>query len=445
MIGIDLILPVLFLAAVAGLARATLGSWLAPGAFFPLFWTGLCVLCLGVNEYYPMWAPALWWIDLSLVLFFVGSLGGRLRIRSAAEPPAESKSLDLPRLETTVIFCSLVGVLYTLFRERFAPGLLDKPPSWYQVFLGMLYAAPLFGGILFADQPSARAKTVSLFSLAPALFYALASLGRSQFLLGIFFWAASYWGTRIYRSRGKVPLLNLQMATLALLFLVVSYVVGTVLGRLRDVGHLPLAERFGAYHEVLEHADLERDLENFRGSAFGHPYSFSYYLNRTIDFPPTPRLGACLFAGPLDLLGLAQRTPFENFVLDTGVESNVYTLFRPPIEDFGLMGSLVSFLIAGFIAGFAYSSIAAGDIRWLPILTLFYPHVMVVGGLFFAYNSFTLALCLLAAYLMFAARRSRRLRGSQVFFNPTAPLDAGRHVEGQPVLPNRASRCELQS
>lgn len=438
MIAIDLIFPVLFLAGLAGLARVTLGSWLAPGAFFPLFWTGLCALCLAVNEYYPMWAPALWWIDLSLLLFYVGSLGGKLWIRPAAQPPGQSQSLHLHRLEAAVILCSVVGVLYTLFRERYAPNLLDKPPSWYQIFLGMLYAAPLFGGILFADQPSPRAKTISLLSLVPPLFYALASLGRSQFLLGIFFWAASYWGTRTYRSRGRVSLLNLQMAALALLFLLVCYVVGTILGRLRDVAHLPLAERLGSYYEVLEQADLGRDLEKFRGSVFGHPYSFSYYLNRTIDFPPSPRLGAYAFAGPLDLLGIVERTPFENFVLDAGVDSNVYTLFRPPVEDFGLIGSFVSFLIAGLIAGFAYSNIAAGDIRWLPILTLFYPHVMVVGGLFFAYNSFTLAQCLLGGYLLFVAKRRREL-------DPRAPLAAKGRVDAQPVLPNRAYRCESQS
>ena len=404
-IGVELLFPVLFLAALAAIARATLGSWLAPGAFFPLFWTGLFVLCLGVNQYYPMWAPALWWINFSLLLFYLGSLGGKLRRKSLSEPQGERVPLDLPHLQRVTVICSVVGILYILFRERYAPDLLDKPPSWYQIFLGVLYAAPLFGGILFADQTSWRARAIALFSLLPAMFYAVASLGRSQLVLGIFFWAAAYWGTRTYRSHGKVRLLSFQMAALGVLFLIFAYVVGAVLGRLRDVGQLPLDERLASYGDVLHQADLGRDLEAFRGSVFGHPYSFSYYLNRTIDFPPTPRLGAYVFAGPLDLLGIVQRAPFENFTLDSGVESNVYTLFRPPIEDFGLLGSFVSFLVAGVIAGVSYSRIESGDIRWLPVMTMFYPHVMVVGGLFFVYNSFVLAYVLLAAYLIVLNRR----------------------------------------
>jgi len=405
MIGVELLFPVLFLAAVAAIARATLGSFLAPGAFFALFWTGLCVLCLGVNQYYPIWAPALWWINLSLLLFYLGSLAGKLRRSSLSEPQGERAPLELPHLKRVTVICSVVGIIYILFRERYAPDLLDKPPSWYQIFLGALYAAPLFGGILFADQTSWRARTIALLSLLPAMFYAVTSLGRSQMVLGIFFWAAAYWGTRTYRAHGKVRLLNLQMAALAVLFLIFAYVVGAVLGRLRDVGHLPLQERLASYGNVLQRADLERDLESFRGSVFGHPYSFSYYLNRTIDFPPTPRLGAYVFAGPLDLLGIVERIPFENFTLDSGVESNVYTLFRPPIEDFGLVGSFLSFFVAGVIAGVSYSRIVSGDFRWLPVMTMFYPHVMVVGGLFFVYNSFLLAYLFLAGYLIIACRR----------------------------------------
>ena len=446
MIDVDIVFPILFLAALAAVARATLSSWLAPGAFFPLFWTGLFVLSVGANDFYPLWAPALWWIDFSLLLFYLGGLAGKVWMRAAPEQPGGFRSFQLPQLERVVIFCSVVGILYTFFRERYAPDLMDSPPSWYQIFLGMLYAAPLFGGVLFADQTSRRAKAISLFSLVPALFYALASLGRSQLVLGIFFWAASYWGTKIYRCNGRVRLLNPQMAMLALVFLVFAYVVGAILGRLRDVGHLPFSERFASYGDVLEHAELGRDLENFRGSVFGHPYAFSYYLNRTIDFPPTPRLGAYLFAGPLDLLGIRERTPFESFALDMGVQSNVYTLFRPPIEDFGLIGSFVSFLFAGLIAGFAYSSISGGDIRWLPILTMFYPHVMVVGGLFFAYNSFTLAHCLLAAYLVLAVGRGRESRSSlQLFSNSTPPLAATCSVNRLPLPSSRASRCEPQS
>src|SRR5262249_5517237 len=158
--------PVLALAALAGIARSTLGSWLAPGAFFPLFWTGLYILSLAAHEYYPLWSPALWWIDFSLLFFYVGSLTARFRLRRSPMP-TETRTLALASLETFTIACSVLGICYAVFRERYAPDLLDKPPSWYQVFLGILYATPLLGGILYATRTGARAKLVALFSLLP--------------------------------------------------------------------------------------------------------------------------------------------------------------------------------------------------------------------------------------------------------------------------------------
>src|SRR5262249_3465142 len=143
-------------------------------------------------------------------------------------------------------------------------------------------------------------------------------------------------------------------------------------------------------------------------SVFAHPYLFSRYLRYAFDNPPPPKNGVLTFGGPLQLLGVYERTHFEDFQVDPGIQSNVYTLFRPPIDDFGFAGSFISFLVAGVLAGWAYRRISHGDIIFAPILTAFYPHVLVVGGYFFAYNTLVLCHVMVGMYLVFVLRKLRR-------------------------------------
>ena len=419
MVSLEVLLPALCLALLAIFARLTLGSWLAPGAFFPLFWTGLIAISMTFQDY-PLWGPAIWWIDGSLLLFYVGSLlaqgtaskKGRKR-RIAPDPNVKFKHLD-----KLVVSCSALGVLYILTREWFAPTVADSPPAWFQLLLGALYAGPLFGGMLFASEPSRRERFIGLLSVLPALIYAFAYLGRSPMLAALYFWAAGFWSIRTLRCRGRVPLITPKLIVLApMLFLALS-ATGTIIGALRrDAFGVPLSERVAGYRGVLGEADPEKEWAGFRGAVFGHPFSFSYYLKRALDRPPEPQYGALTFSGPMELAGFRQRAPSENFALDRNVSSNVYTLFRPPIEDFGLVGSFFSFLFAGFLAGLAYVRIARGQVIWAPITNMFYPHVLVIGGYFFSYNSTIVAHAFVGLYLCWHLNQQRgekRVRTSMV-------------------------------
>jgi hypothetical protein len=200
-----------------------------------------------------------------------------------------------------------------------------------------------------------------------------------------------------------------------ILFVALS-VTGTIIGALRrDAFGVPLSERVAGYRGVLGEADPDKEWHGFRGAVFGHPYSFSYYLKRALDRPPEPQYGALTFSGPVELTGLRRRAAYENFDIDRNVSSNVYTLFRPPIDDFGLVGSFFSFLVAGFLAGFAYGRVARGQVIWAPITNMFYPHVLVIGGYFFSYNSTILAHGFVALYLFWHRNQQRgekRVRSS---------------------------------
>jgi oligosaccharide repeat unit polymerase len=412
MISLEIFVPLLLLGLLAAIARMTLGSWLAPGAFFPLFWVGLMAISLPVQEY-PLWPPALWWIVGTLLVFYLGTLlGGGRRTTAKTNPSLTSeRSIRLPGLGGLVLFCCGLGIVYILTRELVAPQILDSPPPWFQFLLSAMYAGPLLGGMLFASNSKGRSRVVALAPLATTFVYAVAYLGRSPMLVGLYFWCSGFWAMRIWKTGGAVPLFTKRMVIALPLLLVALAIAGATIGALRkNTTTLTLEERVEVYADVLESADASKEWTGFRHGMLSHPYAFSHYLRRAIDRPPNPAFGLKMFAGPTQLLGIKQRTPFEQFEVDSGVMSNVYSLFMPPIEDFGLAGSFFAFLVAGVIAGWAFGRVARGTVSLIALLNMFYPHVLVVGGYFFAYNSITLAYVMVGGYLLYVHRRSERWR-----------------------------------
>ena len=126
-----------------------------------------------------------------------------------------------------------------------------------------------------------------------------------------------------------------------------------------------------------------------------------------------------MLAGPLDFLGIAPREPFENYVIEPdnelnpfnsgyGVSTNTYTIFRVPIDDFGIIGSLVFWFAVGLLTGWAYRTVAGGKL-W-PAFVLVWIYVETLGnGYFLRYNSLMIAYFIVAVYLLVPHLLRRRL------------------------------------
>lgn len=400
--------PLLAIIGLTLVARATLGSWLAPGAFFPLIWSAMILLGMTVPEY-PPWPAALWWMFAALAVFYAGNLlaGGRPvgEISWGSAPP--QREVQLPHLHGIGRLLFLIALVYVLLKPIITPRPIDNPPLWFQVLLIANYAAPLLAGMGLAVDRSWRGWSLAALINFPAVVNAILSTGRSSLLAAIYFTLAGYWSVRTVQRRGQAPLLTLRTLIVAPLLLITLSVLGTGIGRLRAIDNtreLTISERLTEYPELLRDADPDKEWYGFRHGVLSHPYAFSVYLKRALDHPPEPQYGMLTFSGPLELVGLHQRTCYEAFEVDEGVYSNVYSLFMPPIEDFGLVGSFVSFFVAGLIAGWGYLRVSQGSLPYIPILTMFYTHVLVIGGYFFAYNSMVFAHVVLGAYLLWCSR-----------------------------------------
>lgn len=413
MISVEVLTPILALAILSLFARVTLGSWVAPGAFFPLFWTGLIVASLAVPEY-PLWPVALWWIFASLFLFYAGSFvgGSAAAVRSRKHVVVPRRQVIFPKLDVITLVSTLLGLSYALLRGFFAPTILDTPPLWFQFLLSFLFGAPLFGGMLFASASSNRARRLAVLSVAPAVFFSVTNLGRGPLLASVYFWLAGYWSVRVFLGRGVVPLFTPKVLLTTPILAALLIAMGTGIAALRIIGvesEWSLSDRLALYPAILRQADPMEEFLGFRHGALSHPYAFSFYLKNALNNPPTPQYGILTFSGPLKLLGIKGRTDgYIQFEVEPGIYSNVFTLFMPPIEDFGLEGSMIVFFGSGLISGWAYRRVAQGNTLPIPLLTMFYPHVLVIGGYFFSFNSIVLAHVLVGVYLYWARRTLHR-------------------------------------
>ena len=116
-------------------------------------------------------------------------------------------------------------------------------------------------------------------------------------------------------------------------------------------------------------------------------------------------LGAGLFGGVFDLLGIAPRV--QGLWADVDVlgpdeqVSNVHTVFRQLIEDFTVPGAAVLVFLCGIASGTAYRRLRDGRVEWLTVLVCFYVFVMPSYlASVYNYNSILLAVVFFAVLVM---------------------------------------------
>ena len=155
-------------------------------------------------------------------------------------------------------------------------------------------------------------------------------------------------------------------------------------------------------------------------AAFGHMSVFSQWLAEYWNAPFAPSLGTVTFAGPLELVGYAHRIPglFEQvFELVVGEMSNIYTAFRPLIQDFTIPGALVILAALGFIGGLGFRLVARGQWSGLPFLLIAYVTTMWTPITWiWIYNSLTATIAAIVVLLIFVRMWRGRFSGHHLTF-----------------------------
>ena len=388
----------------AAAMRAVSGTWLQPSAFFALWWCFMGILPLIVMPQDPVSTDVMFFLVASCIAVtlgaVIGNAGMRTRRKAALQPATDRELLLLSTILVVALIAGfgsnisylvgssvnfadildlekLVVVSNEQYVQRFAEGGAPSPPAVSQALLPFVYLAPAVGGILFVVRREKIWKLLALLSFMPAVVVTILQTTKAAVLFAATFWLSGYFATRLRFGKLGVFTKSHVLAAAGLGVLVTTFFFAIGLARMAstDLGLLNIV------------------LGKLVTAAFGQMTVFSHWLTDYRGQPFDPTLGAYTFAGPLELLGFGKRTPgiFENLVeLAISETSNVYTGFRPLIEDFTIPGALAILGLLGVAGGAGFRFVAAGRWSAVPLLILAYMTILWTPiTWFWIYNSLT--------------------------------------------------------
>ena len=206
-------------------------------------------------------------------------------------------------------------------------------------------------------------RVLALVPLLLAFANGLTTASRAGLLLAGAMWVSAVLAMDVYREGVTVRLFHPR------------WIAGTLVGGLALVAAYALLQwiRGGADTPFYAVALARRAVAAFLGAIA----AFTEWFAVAKTSPPS--WGAITFAGPFDLLQLAER---RQGIYDTevyfavGLGTNIYTLFRGLIEDFGFVGSWLVCLLSGALSSVAFRRCCSGLVTWVVPLSVFYSMIL---------------------------------------------------------------------
>jgi oligosaccharide repeat unit polymerase len=276
------------------------------------------------------------------------------------------------------------------------------PPPLSQPLLPFVYLAAAVGGALFVLRRSLRLRALAIASFLPAIAVTILQTTKAAMLFAMSLWFSSYFAMRL--RQGKLAVFTKQ-----------HLLVATSLGAVLTIFFFAVGFARLATTDVTL---LSTVYSGLASSAFGHMTVLSQWLTEYANAPFSPTLGKITFAGPLEMIGFGKRIPgiFENLVdLVTGQTTNIYTAFRPLIQDYTMPGALAVLALVGLLGGIGFRLVAAGRSSALPLLIIAYVTIFWTPiTWFWIYNSLTATVVAVAVMVWFVRlwRGTRRVAAS---------------------------------
>lgn len=378
-----------------------------PARYFLLLWGGQILLIYSLfHKSFSFTGYGLIYISFACIMFSFGTLAGRL-LGSNIPSRVYSYVLNSNRALFYLKICimlSLLNVLQGIYANGFnirqilsfkillelnnaaaTSRYANETQSnlFSQIALIFVYLSPLFGGYLLPLISKGK-KYWCYLSILPALLITLTQAVKLGFITSIALWGigllvSSYSNNNSFiriRITTMVKILLSSILFFAILFLSMIFRVGEF-----DLNTIQLmSQKFILY-------------------AFGHLPTFDLWFSKNIG-QINPTGGVKTFYGISNFLGIAQRqqgvftelTIFgkNNF---SGMSTNVYTMFRFILEDFGFFGSLLMIFTAGSISGFS----------WLMIkkqTNIIFFQTILIAILFFVSMSFATSVWAYTSYIL---------------------------------------------
>jgi len=429
------LLGLLLTGAVAWVGRRWEGSWLAPAPFFAAGWSLYAALAALFVVDLDVYAPAVFWVFAASAAVLAGAAASRRPSRAGggSSPPggASPPVAAFPYLRAITAGLVTVGLLevgYIFAKAGFSPRALlsvaviaqisayNRHAFGYgdlqqgvgeRVAFMLIYTAPLFGGLLFRLGNATRDRLLGALTLILVTFVAMLYGSRMGVLFGGSFWLSSWVAGQVLVRKdraGEGGRFLLGFAAIAVLI---------ILG-------LSLLAMIVRYYAT---SDRNRPLMVLISDPFSFIAAFAIWFQnegwRLSEFLG----GYRTFLRLLQVFGVRAAWPPA---IDVGFSSsNIYTVFRGLIEDFGTLGALLFLFGFGALGGWAYRRVRDGEAGAIPWLTMVLAFTLV-GFSFslFAYTTPTLGVLSFFGYFVLRQRLLEASAASarRVAAGPEEPL-----------------------
>ncbi len=386
--------------------RKLIGTWLFPGCIFSLFWFFYTFFPLAVLFEVPVNPNAIGFIAIAVVLFSSSFLlfNWKRAFEDNLYKPNPALLFNTKFLKLTLLSAVLIS-LFSSVMHVLAQGFnlieLIKNPigvagefanARYQETLNYTAFGPIsllfsnisviIGGLIFGSVSTKNNKKL-LFAFLPSIIILITQSSKGLFFLSVFLFLGGMMVTRLFLN--KLTVFSFKVFK-NILLVVVSFIVLLALSFLSR-----------GLQEVNDTAVL---LDNFRilfsSYFFTHVYGFSdwftAYTGGDAKFSydlSNYHMGFYTLTAFFKMLGTDKVTSAgvydEFFTYKNLLESNIYTMFRGMIMDFGLLGALVFMLLNGYFINLIYYIFLR---RVNPVMTV----VLLIFTLGYFYISFIISL-----------------------------------------------------
>lgn len=309
----------------------------------------------------------IWWILVSCIFFLTGQMiGGYIRLRQVRdEINAKSNYNYIEIILAGIVLLGMGNPLIYLKAFGYSVGDLFHIQTLLQLntevaydrYYGHRFSAPaitvilsiviymgaLIGGYVFGMTRRLSRKLLSFATIIPVLFLAIITNAKVGVIACVFLWIIG-WGVYSLNRKKTGKLLSTKLCIIGIIFSIISIAFLNLTMLLR-IGSIDAETQMIVNEKLQEYA-------------FGQVQAFSMWFNRmgTTDL----ELGSNTYMFLTNWLGLTVRKQGV-YELMPGVPSNIFTLNRGIITDYGIIGGLVYWGILGGVSGVVYKKVKSGS------------------------------------------------------------------------------------
>jgi oligosaccharide repeat unit polymerase len=266
----------------------------------------------------------------------------------------------------------------------------SRRPMPFSLLNAALYSSALFGGLLFSEQRFGS-KILAMLPITISVIYSIVTTAKASAIQSFVMWFSAYISGTLYfvdirNDTGRRPELVFMAC--------VGFLASIILLLTQSFRYgVTIATYCATIGNIFESYILA-----------GLPPFVSWVHNTSI-MSLSQDMGKWTFPGLFELAGFDKRIPgiySDVFTLDR-YSSNLYTVFRGLILDFGLPASLIMTFILGIVADRAYRSVARHKATYIGILSGLYSLLLwspIIS--LFVYNAVLAAVIIFAFYTVLA-------------------------------------------